>query len=137
MCAQALVSVLKRLVLNDYVHAARVCAGFRTSIRHLDGRTLNLACDDEVTRPGQVRRVRGCGMPRRRASGKGDLLLRFAVRFPTDPVAGESTRLLKQLLPRDAGSSAPVQPGERLHRLENVAMENEQTDGGEQSSWGF
>ena len=63
-------------------------------------------------------------------------MLRFSVRFPTDPLAGESTRLLKQLLPRDACSSVPIHPGERVHRLENVVMEEEQADGGGQS-WGF
>jgi DnaJ-class molecular chaperone len=68
--------------------------GFRSSVRHLDGKTLNVACDDTVTRPGQLRRLRGWGMPRRKAAGKGDLLLRFAVRFPRDPLAGEASRYL-------------------------------------------
>jgi len=108
--------------------------GFRSSLRHLDGRTLNLACDGEVTRPGHVRRVRGCGMPRRRAGGKGDLLLRFSVRFPEDPISGEAAKVLKQLLPRDAGSVAPVQPGERMHRLETVELQGEEEQG---DSWGF
>ena len=113
--------------------SSRAHAGFRSSLRHLDGRTLNLACDGEVTRPGQVRRVRGGGMPRRRAGGKGDLLLRFAVRFPSDPIASEASRALKQLLPRDAGSTAPVHPGERLHHLETVQVEGEQ----DADSFGF
>ena len=121
------------LVCNFELTLLEALTGFRSSMRHLDGRTLNLACDGEVTRPGHVRRVRGCGMPRRRAGGKGDLLLRFSVRFPDDPISGEAAKALKQLLPRDAGSTAPVQPGERLHRLETVQIEGEQ-DG---DSWGF
>jgi len=117
------------LVCSLEVSLVEALTGFRTSLRHLDGSTLNLACEGEVTRPGQVRRVRGCGMPRRRAGGKGDLLLRIAVRFPSHPLDGDSGRLLKQLLPRDIGSSPPLKPGERVHRLEVVVMEGEQEDG--------
>ena len=73
-------------------------------------------------------------MPRRRAGGKGDLLLRFSVRFPVDPISGEAAKVLKQLLPRDAGSVAPVQPGERMHRLETVELQGEEEQG---DSWGF
>ena len=80
-------------------------AGFRQTFRHLSGDTLNLACEGMVTRPGELKRVRGCGMPRLRGVGKGDLYLRMAVRFPRAPLGTEATKTLRQLLPRTATAS--------------------------------
>ena len=70
-----------------------------------------------------LRRVRGLGMPRRKVGGAGDLLVRFAVRFPREPLSGEaSRRALKQILPRSAAASHAAPPaGQRLYRLEAVA----------------
>ena len=80
------------LVCDFEVSLLEALTGFRTSMRHLDGQCVNLGCERQVTRPGQLRRVRGWGMPRRKAGGKGDLLLRFAVRFPSEPLAAEASR---------------------------------------------
>ena len=109
-----------------FPHLPLPAAGFRTSLRQLDGKALNLACENQVTRPGQFRRIRGCGMPRRRAGGKGDLLLRFAVRMPTNPISGEASRILKQLLPPDTASSSPVQPGARVYHPEDVEVQQDE-----------
>ena len=69
-------------------------------------------------------------MPRRGSGSKGDLYLRFNVRFPTSPLAAEQAKLLKQLLPRraDGPPTAPLD-GERVYKLETV--EEEDTGGGE------
>ena len=80
--------------------------------------------------PGQLRRIRGCGMPRPRGTGKGDLFLRMSVRFPRDPLAAEASRQLKQLLPRAANAGAarapPPTPGERVYAMESVREEQEE-----------
>ena len=86
------------LVCGFEVSLFEALTGFRASLKHLDGRTIGVACDDSVTRPGMLRRVRGLGMPRRKVGGAGDLLVRFAVRFPREPLSGEaSRRALKQI----------------------------------------
>ena len=102
-------------------------------MRHLDGRMLHLNCESDLTAPGQVRRLRGWGMPRRGSARKGDLYLRFNVRFPTSPVAGEQAKLLQQLLPKAARPSAKPAPGERVYRLEDV--ETGESDDGD-GEWG-
>ena len=112
--------------------------GFRGSLRHLDGRVLQMACDKQVTRPGQLRRLRGWGMPRRGAGSKGDLFLRFSVRFPSQPLIGaEQTKLLQQLLPKTTSGAAATpksSAGARVYRLEDV----EAADGGQaDGEWSF
>jgi len=118
------------LVCRQEISLLDALTGFRTGFRHLDGRVLSLACDAEVTQPGQLRRIRGCGMPRPRGTGKGDLFLRMSVRFPRDPLAAEASRQLKQLLPRAANAGAarapPPTPGERVYAMESVREEQEE-----------
>ena len=77
-------------------------------------------------------------MPMRGRGGKGDLYLRFNVRFPTSPVASEQAKLLAKLLPKAAGAAGAVArppPGERVHRLETIeGAEDGEQDGGD---WGI
>ena len=115
---------------NDHLYCAHeltlfeALTGFRSSLRHLDGRVLQMACDKQVTRPGQLRRLRGWGMPRRGAGSKGDLFLRFSVRFPSQPLIGaEQTKLLQQLMPQTTSGAAATpksSAGARVYRLEDV-----------------
>ena len=91
-----------------------------------------MSCGNEITRPGMLRRLRGWGMPirgGRGGGGKGDLYLKFNVRFPTSPVAAEQAKMLEKLLPKAASAAhAIAQPpaGERVHRLETVRDDGEQ-----------
>ena len=99
--------------------------GFRRRIRHLSGEHVWVAAEDTVTRPGQVRRLRGYGMPRRRdeGGGRGDLLVPFDVRFPSVALYGENAQLLRQLLREKAGAGpgAPTpRAGDTLHALDDV-----------------
>ena len=99
--------------------------GFRRRIRHLSGEHVWVAAEDTVTRPGQVRRLRGYGMPRRRdeGGGRGDLLVPFDVRFPSVALYGENAQLLRQLLREKAGAGpgAPTpRAGDTLHELDDV-----------------
>ena len=106
--------------------------GFRGTLRHLNGQDLHVSCGNEITRPGMLRRLRGWGMPirgGRGGGGKGDLYLKFNVRFPTSPVAAEQAKMLEKLLPKAASAAhAIAQPpaGERVHRLETVRDDGEQ-----------
>jgi DnaJ family protein B protein 11 len=98
--------------------------GFRRAIKLLDGSTVWIAApsDDEVTVPGQVRRLQGKGMPSARSASKGDLLIHFNVRFPQQPLSAESAKVLKQILPRSAATESPVpiRADQRIHRLIDV-----------------
>ena len=72
-------------------------------------------------------------MPRRGVGGKGDLFLRFSVRFPTHPLSAEAAKMLKQLLPRSVGTGgAAPREGERVYKLETVS----QGSGGEDAADG-
>ncbi|KAI0255150.1 hypothetical protein BJV78DRAFT_1273736 [Lactifluus subvellereus] len=58
--------------------------GTKKQLEHLDGRKLQIQVPSGVVKPGQETRVTGEGMPIRRkgASGKGDVIIRWEVRFP-------------------------------------------------------
>mmetsp|Transcript_44347 Transcript_44347/g.117104 ORF Transcript_44347/g.117104 Transcript_44347/m.117104 type:complete len:207 (-) Transcript_44347:66-686(-) len=120
------------LVVKHELSLYEALAGFRRSIRHLNGQQLWFSSESEVTRPGQLKRLRGFGMPRLRAAGKGDLLVHFSVRFPEGPLSADAARLLRQALPAAAAVGAP-QSGERVHRLEVVEDEDA---GGTDTDWG-
>ena len=113
---------------------AEALTGFRAAVRHLDGKNVHMSCERQVTRPGQLRRIRGLGMPSRAGGSKGDMFVRFSVRFPTQPLAAENAKLLKQLLPRSAvGGAGPIkpEPGERVHRPEDVRQEEDEDSSGD------
>lgn len=59
-------------------------SGSKKQVEHLDGRKLQVQVPPGVVRPGQETKVAGEGMPIRGkgARGKGDLLVRWDVRFP-------------------------------------------------------
>ena len=122
--------------------------GFRRPLAHLDGRQVELRPDPsphpkpnpnpnnptqvelrsdlEVTRPGQAKRVRGLGMPVHRAPHmKGDLIVRFAVKFPTVALTGESAKMLAKLLPRSAAGGSP-KAGAQVHHLESLLDDEEE-----------
>ena len=63
---------------------AEALVGFSRSFTHLDGRPVTLS-QTGVTRPGEVLRVAGEGMPVRGSAGrKGDLYVTFTIRMPTE-----------------------------------------------------
>ena len=131
------------LVASCEISLLEALTGFKTSFRHLDGRMLTLSCDGEVTRPGQLKRLRGYGMPRHRAGGKGDLFLRMAVMFPREPLTADASRSLQHVLPRRAGTTPPLEPGAKVLRLERVEEEEaaglaaNEDDSGAGAEWAF
>lgn len=70
------------LVYTAKLGLAEALCGTSLEIRTLDGRTLNIPVT-EVVQPGATKRVKGEGMPISKAPGtKGDLVIKFEVRFP-------------------------------------------------------
>lgn len=62
--------------------------GFEKSVPHLDGHAVSLGTKG-VTRPGEVRKVAGEGMPVYESSKRGDLIITFAVDFPESLTAAQ------------------------------------------------
>ena len=68
------------LVMDVSLGLGQALCGTKLEVKALDGRTLSLAIPEVIT-PGYIKRIRGEGMPAK--AGKGDLVLRFSVKFPT------------------------------------------------------
>ena len=100
--------------------------GFCRQLRQVDGSPVWLRPSpaDAPTRPGQVRMLRGLGMPRYRLGGKGDMLLHFRVRFPERPISADAVAALRKALPRNAATESPL-PGARQRVLELVDVGDE------------
>ena len=74
--------------------AVLVCA-----VKHLDGHTVNFKRTG-VTKPGQVVRIKGEGMPKHSTPSEfGDLTITFTVDFPTEVDASLADGLTKLLPP--------------------------------------
>lgn len=56
--------------------------GFEKEITHLDGRIITIS-RNKITRPGEVEKIRGEGMPvYEYPTDKGDLFITYQVEFP-------------------------------------------------------
>ena len=72
--------------------------GFETAFKHLDGHSVHVKRSG-VTKPGQVLRIKGEGMPKHGTPSEfGDLLITFTVDFPKS-VEGALADGLESLLP--------------------------------------
>ena len=72
--------------------------GFETSFKHLDGHTVTIKRTG-VTKPNQVVRIKGEGMPKHGTPSEfGDLTITFTVEFPPK-VDAEMAAGLEKLLP--------------------------------------
>ncbi|KAI9029747.1 hypothetical protein CLU79DRAFT_735842 [Phycomyces nitens] len=58
-------------------------AGFSRKIQTLDGRTLNIS-SQAVIQPGQTSRVPNEGMPNSKTGKKGDMIINYEIKFPTE-----------------------------------------------------
>jgi len=57
--------------------------GFEKELTHLDNRKLKLSRKGKITKPGEVEKIRGEGMPVYEASSdKGDLIITYQVELP-------------------------------------------------------
>ena len=79
------------------ISLVQALTGFSFDITHLDDHKVTVS-SDKITRPGEVKRVVGEGMPRHNfPSEKGDLLVEFTVQFPRTLSADQKAQI-KELL---------------------------------------
>jgi len=73
--------------------------GAKKQLEHLDGRKLQVPVPPGVVKPGQETRIASQGMPVRRkgTSGKGDLLVRWEVKFPDGLTSAQKEGIRKAL----------------------------------------
>ena len=105
------------LVVEAPVPIATALLGGEVDVPSLDGRsTIKL---DAGTPPGEILRVRGAGLPRFQARGRGDLYVRVQYDVPKNP-----SRKLKKALEsvRDAESG---EPGPARRRFEDQIRKHE------------
>lgn len=70
------------LMMNTSIPLLDALVGFSRTIHHLDGHTVTLAAAG-VTRPGDVQRIPGEGMPHfQHPERRGDLFVTYTVDFP-------------------------------------------------------
>jgi DnaJ homolog subfamily B member 4 len=74
-------------------------SGGKKQLEHLDGRKQQIQIPPGVVKPGQETRIAGEGMPIRRkgTSGKGDLIVRWEVKFPERLTAAQKEGVKKVL----------------------------------------
>ncbi|KAG0043654.1 hypothetical protein BGZ83_011178 [Gryganskiella cystojenkinii] len=87
------------LVVDLELTLVEALSGFSKAIKTLDGKTLPVsASSSRVIQPGQEERFPGEGMPISKKPGqKGDLLVKFVVKFPTSLTASQKEGIKKIL----------------------------------------
>ncbi|KAG0277275.1 hypothetical protein BGZ95_006201 [Linnemannia exigua] len=87
------------LIVDLELTLLEALSGFSKTVKTLDGRTLPVsASSSRVVQPGQEERFPGEGMPISKKPGqKGDLLVRYVVKFPTQLTAAQKDGLRKVL----------------------------------------
>jgi DnaJ-class molecular chaperone len=72
----------EHLKLDVKITLRQALLGFTKSIKHLDGHKVTIK-RDKITKPGEVERIRGEGMPVfEYPSDYGDLIVTYVVEFP-------------------------------------------------------
>ncbi|KAA8549101.1 hypothetical protein F0562_000785 [Nyssa sinensis] len=66
--------------------------GFEKNIKHLDERLVDISSKG-ITKPKEVRKFKGEGMPLHFSSKKGDLYVAFEVLFPTSLTEDQKTKI--------------------------------------------
>jgi len=83
------------LHMKQTISLVDALVGFKMEIEHLDGKKVELA-NAGVTRPGQVQRLPGQGMPVFEKEIRGDLYVQYTVAFPKD-VSDAQKKQLKDI----------------------------------------
>jgi len=107
--------------------------GYEFSISHLDERKLIVrSANNEIIKPGDLRVIHGEGMPIRKQDMKGNLFLKFNVKFPLpNEISAEKRKQIQQLLP-----SKPKLPANLEDAEEVTAQEFDPMDAGAQPGAG-
>ena len=108
------------LFVSVEVDLLTALAGGRVNIEHLDDHALSVEITaGEIVRPGDMKVLRGQGMPSYRHHEMGDLYVNLSVKFP-DSLSEEQMGLLEKALP-------PRMPQASLPKnvdVEDVVMDN-------------
>ncbi|CAI5959610.1 unnamed protein product [Closterium sp. NIES-65] len=99
---------LVRCYLNLTVSLVDALVGFKHSITHLDNHLVEIGTSG-VTRPGEVRKIKGEGMPIYDTTKKGDLYVQFTVDFPKSLTEDQ-----KEVVRKTFGASGSTGSG-KLH----------------------
>lgn len=95
-------------------------------IKHLDDRVLEYQIPaGEIVRPGDVKVIRGAGMPtHRQPHNRGDLFVHFEINFPAKlHLSPEQSAQLEALLPkRTAQASQPAPKGAEIDEIKMVSI---------------
>jgi len=83
------------LHVKETISLVEALSGFRHEIEHLDGKKVVLSSTG-VTRPGQVRKLAGLGMPIFEKADKGDMYVEYTVAFP-ETVSDAQAKQLKEM----------------------------------------
>ncbi|GJP52098.1 hypothetical protein CLOM_g11200 [Closterium sp. NIES-68] len=98
------------LHMNLTISLVDALVGFKHSITHLDNHLVEIGTSG-VTRPGEVRRIAGEGMPIYDTANKGDLYVQFTVDFPKSLTEDQ-----KEVVRKTFGGSSGMPKGSgRLH----------------------
>lgn len=87
------------LIVDLELTLLEALSGFSKPVKTLEGRTLHVsASSSRIVQPGQEERFPGEGMPISKKPGqKGDLLVRYVVKFPTELTPAQKESLKKIL----------------------------------------
>lgn len=102
------------VVVTQPVSMAQAALGASLGVPTLEGEEVVTVAPG--TQPGTVLRLRGRGVPHLQARGRGDLLIEWAVRTPTD-LSESQEALLRQFAEERGEQVAPLGEGGILGRL--------------------
>ncbi|RPB09262.1 HSP40/DnaJ peptide-binding protein, partial [Morchella conica CCBAS932] len=118
------------------VTLAEALTGFeKVVVKHLDGRGVLVKHPrGKVLRPGQVLRVKGEGMPRKRSEARGDLYLVVDIEFPKDGWSPEVERI-RELLPKGEKEEIKAEQVDEVEYEEADLDEFGAEEGGQGGVW--
>lgn len=71
------------LKINVKITLKQALLGFTRELSHLDGHTVTINRQGKITKPGEIEKINGEGMPvYEQSSSKGDLLITYQVELP-------------------------------------------------------
>ncbi|KAL8142629.1 hypothetical protein V2J09_015661 [Rumex salicifolius] len=84
------------LYTNVTITLVQALVGFEKTIKHLDEHLVNIG-SKAITKPKEVRKFKGEGMPLHLSNKKGDLYVKFEVLFPTS-LTEDQKKKIKEVL---------------------------------------
>lgn len=122
--------VNNNLIYIKEITLGEAICGTRFEIKHLDGRVLEIHTKQgDIISPKDVRKIRGEGMPIQDSETKGDLYIKFEVKFPEKGIyTKEKIDILRGILGVNNNTVEATEIGKTIIQLSmnNVDDESEQ-----------